>query len=66
MKNLIPVILFISFTIQLNTSSPVTQKAWADAEGAPEFELGIKVQKIFVYNTFAGFSFRKNECKSYF
>jgi hypothetical protein len=54
-------ILFNMLIIQLTAKTLVTYKTPADAEAAPEFELEINGQKIFVYNTriaaFAYFSF---------
>ena len=53
--------LFISFTNQILAQNLITYKAPADTEAAPEFELEVNGQKIFVYNTriaaFAYFSF---------
>ena len=53
--------LFITLTNQILAENLVTYKAPADAEAAPEFELEVNGQKIFVYNTriaaFAYFSF---------
>lgn len=61
MKNTVLAILFTVFSFSLIAASLVTYKTPADAEAAPEFELEVNGQKIFVYNTriaaFAYFSF---------
>ena len=61
MKTIALTILLIATMFQIHAENLVTYKAPADAEAAPEFELEINGQKIFVYNTriaaFAHFSF---------
>ena len=61
MKKAIVILLIIAFSLQVKAESLVTYKVPADAEAAPEFELEVNGQKIFVYNTriaaFACFSF---------
>ena len=61
MKTKLLSILVVALTIKIHAQNLVTYKTPADAEAAPEFELEVNGQKIFVYNTriaaFAYFSF---------
>ncbi|HSO87037.1 MAG TPA: glycosyl hydrolase family 28 protein, partial [Draconibacterium sp.] len=61
MKQIALSIFFIFLILQSGAQTLVTYKTPADAEAAPDFELEVNGQKLFVYNTriaaFAYFSF---------
>ncbi|HEX7583644.1 MAG TPA: glycosyl hydrolase family 28 protein [Prolixibacteraceae bacterium] len=61
MKLIVTIFLFVFFAFQSSAANLVTYDAPKDAEAAPEFELEVNGQPVFVYNTrnaaFASFSF---------
>ncbi len=61
MKTIILTFLFIAFASRLDAENLVTYEAPSGAEAAPEFELEVNGQPVFVYNSrcaaFAAFSF---------
>jgi hypothetical protein len=61
MKTIVLTFLFIAFTSRLDAENLLTYEAPSGAEAAPEFELEVNGQPVFVYNSrcaaFAAFSF---------